>query len=100
MQSQCYKPAFETNNNLLVCAPTGAGKTNVALMTILREIGMNMKGGILEKADKFKMIYVAPMKALAQEVVKELTGDIHLTKVEINETHIINNTRKTGCNYT
>ena len=45
----CYKPTFETNNNLLVCAPTGAGKTNVALLTILREIGMNMKGGILEK---------------------------------------------------
>lgn len=27
------------SENLLVAAPTGAGKTNVALMTILREIG-------------------------------------------------------------
>ena len=48
------------------------------------------------------MIYVAPMKVLAQElskfckplgslgiVVKKLTGYMQLTKVEINETHII-----------
>jgi len=28
--------AFMTDENVLLCAPTGAGKTNVALLTILR----------------------------------------------------------------
>jgi replicative superfamily II helicase len=51
----------------------------------------------------FKMVYVAPMKALAQEVqstfqarlgplgiiVKELTGDMQLTKKELAETQLI-----------
>lgn len=48
MQSKCYEKAFNNNTNLLVCAPTGAGKTNVAIMTALREIGANMKNGVLE----------------------------------------------------
>ena len=47
MQSKCFEKAFESNVNLLVCAPTGAGKTNVAIMTILREIGANLKNGVL-----------------------------------------------------
>jgi len=35
IQSRVYKPAFAKNENLLICAPTGAGKTNIALLTIL-----------------------------------------------------------------
>ena len=27
--------------NMLVCAPTGAGKTNVAMLTMLHEIGLH-----------------------------------------------------------
>lgn len=52
---------------------------------------------------QFKIIYVAPMKALAAEVtdkfksklsylgirVKELTGDMPLTRSEVTRTHII-----------
>jgi hypothetical protein len=57
--------------------------------------------------DAFKVIYVAPMKALAAEItrkfgkrlawlgikVRELTGDMQLTKQEIAETH----TGEVGC---
>ena len=58
--------AYRSNRNLLICAPTGAGKTNVAMMTILRELKSNMDDmGIIDR-DAFKIIYVAPMKALAQ----------------------------------
>jgi antiviral helicase SLH1 len=53
--------------------------------------------------DTFKIIYVAPMKALAAEItrkfskrlawlgikVRELTGDMQLTRQEINETQVI-----------
>uniref|UniRef100_A0A3Q2YLC9 Uncharacterized protein n=1 Tax=Hippocampus comes TaxID=109280 RepID=A0A3Q2YLC9_HIPCM len=48
IQSKLFKTAMDTDENLLVCAPTGAGKTNVALMAILREIGkhINMDGTI------------------------------------------------------
>ena len=62
--SRVYQSAYHQNNNLLVCAPTGAGKTNVAMMCVLREIGQHIVDGVLRK-DQFKVVYVAPMKALA-----------------------------------
>eukprot|EP01125_Pyxidicula_operculata_P022548 TRINITY_DN928_c0_g1_i3.p1 TRINITY_DN928_c0_g1~~TRINITY_DN928_c0_g1_i3.p1 ORF type:complete len:2094 (-),score=618.62 TRINITY_DN928_c0_g1_i3:183-5534(-) len=102
LQSKVFDAAYHNNTNLLVCAPTGAGKTNVAMMTILRELGQHYRNGILY-TDEFKIIYVAPMKALAAEMtanfgsklaplgitVKELTGDMQLTKKEITETQVI-----------
>lgn len=102
MQSKCYEAAYKRNENLLICAPTGAGKTNVAMLSVLQEVGNHIHAGVLQK-DQFKIIYVAPMKALAQEVqgkfqrrlaplgitVKELTGDVQMTKREIQETQMI-----------
>ncbi|KAJ3020927.1 UNVERIFIED_CONTAM: activating signal cointegrator 1 complex subunit [Siphonaria sp. JEL0065] len=108
VQSIVYPVAFETNENMLVCAPTGAGKTDVAMLTILRCIGQHRKHGFIMK-NEFKIVYVAPMKALAAEVVskfskrlggseaegglglivKELTGDMQLTKAEIAATQMI-----------
>ena len=47
---------------MLVCAPTGAGKTNVAMLTMLHEIGLHRRDdGSIDTA-AFKIIYVAPMK--------------------------------------
>jgi replicative superfamily II helicase len=102
VQSIVYPIAFETNENMLVCAPTGAGKTDVAMLTVLRCISQYRSD---EKilVDDFKIVYVAPMKALAAEIVRkfsgrlsylgikvrELTGDMQLTKAEINETQMI-----------
>ncbi|KAH6915313.1 activating signal cointegrator 1 complex subunit 3, partial [Coprinopsis sp. MPI-PUGE-AT-0042] len=107
IQSIVYPIAYKTNENMLVCAPTGAGKTDVALLAILRVVdqyrnpGDNIKGSIRRK--EFKIIYVAPMKALASEItrkfskrlkwlniaVRELTGDMQMTKAEIAETQVI-----------
>ena len=39
IQSRIYPTAFNSNENLLVCAPTGAGKTNIAMIAVLREVG-------------------------------------------------------------
>ncbi|RDH38103.1 Sec63-domain-containing protein [Aspergillus welwitschiae] len=112
MQSLLYEVAYKTNENMLICAPTGAGKTDAAMLTILNAIGKNTVPNPIEEpqatefavqVEDFKIIYVAPMKALAAEVteklgkrlawlgikVRELTGDMQLTKREIVETQII-----------
>ncbi|KAH9061031.1 Sec63-domain-containing protein [Lactarius vividus] len=107
MQSIIYPTAYGSNENMLVCAPTGAGKTDVAMLTILRVLGQHRSHSNTLPAsirrDDFKIIYVAPMKALAAEIVRkfakrlqwlairvrELTGDMQLTKAEIAETQVI-----------
>ena len=56
---------------MLVCAPTGAGKTNIAMIAVLHEVSQhrNASSGVIDK-DNFKIVYVAPMKALAAEVTR------------------------------
>ncbi|KAI9348199.1 Sec63 Brl domain-containing protein [Obelidium mucronatum] len=93
VQSIVFPVAFETNENMLVCAPYWCR---------IEGHGFIMK-------NEFKIVYVAPMKALAAEVVakfskrlggseaegglgltvKELTGDMQLTKAEIAATQMI-----------
>ena len=101
IQSTVFETAYGTSENMLVCAPTGAGKTNVAMLCILQCIKQHIEAGII-KRDKFKIVYVAPMKALAAEMtagfgkrleplgitVRELTGDMSLTKTEIANTQV------------
>ncbi|KAI9462917.1 Sec63-domain-containing protein [Lactarius psammicola] len=104
VQSKLYPVAFGTDEPILLCAPTGAGKTNVAMLTILNELGKwrdEATGSF--NLDAFKIVYVAPMKALVQEMVGnftsrlspygikvgELTGDSQMTKQQIAETQII-----------
>ena len=50
----------------------GAGKTNIAMISVLREISQNMRYGVIQRAD-FKIVYVAPMKALAAEVTNNFS---------------------------
>ena len=102
IQSIVFESAYRTSENLLVCAPTGAGKTNVALLCMVQTIRQHMEKDIIKK-DTFKIVYVAPMKALAAEMtanfskklaplgitVKELTGDMQLTKSEIMQTQVL-----------
>jgi len=46
----------------------GAGKTNVALLTILREVGKHINPDGTINADEFKILYIAPMRSLVQEM--------------------------------
>ncbi|XP_011502445.1 PREDICTED: putative U5 small nuclear ribonucleoprotein 200 kDa helicase [Ceratosolen solmsi marchali] len=103
IQSRLQKCALEEDENLLLCAPTGAGKTNVALLCIMREIGKHVNPDGTINADDFKVIYVAPMRSLVQEMVgnfgkrltsynltvSELTGDHQLTREQIAATQVI-----------
>ncbi|KAH6769435.1 U5 small nuclear ribonucleoprotein helicase [Perilla frutescens var. frutescens] len=104
VQSKVYESALFSPENILLCAPTGAGKTNVAMLTILQQIGLNRNknDGSINHSN-YKIVYVAPMKALVAEVVgnlsnrleqygvkvKELSGDQSLTRQQIDETQII-----------
>ncbi|GAA5829196.1 hypothetical protein JCM11251_004156 [Rhodosporidiobolus azoricus] len=111
LQSIVFPVANKSNENMLVCAPTGAGKTDVALLTILRCLSSLTSTPLvspttppsLPPPSQYKIVYVAPLKALAAEVtlkfskrlawagvkVRELTGDMKLTKKEVDETGII-----------
>ncbi|KAK0637336.1 Sec63 Brl domain-containing protein [Bombardia bombarda] len=112
MQSLVYPVAYKTSENMLICAPTGAGKTDAAMLTILHTISQYLTPNPFEdheatefamRADDFKIVYVAPMKALAAEITekigkrlawlglrcREYTGDMHLTKAEIVQTQVI-----------
>ncbi|KAI1461942.1 Sec63-domain-containing protein [Annulohypoxylon moriforme] len=112
MQSLVYPVAYKSSENMLICAPTGAGKTDAAMLTILQTIGQYVTPNPIENTEAtdfgvdtqdFKIVYVAPMKALAAEITgklgkrlawlgiqcREYTGDMHLTKSEIVQTQII-----------
>ncbi|POR38815.1 Putative helicase mug81 [Tolypocladium paradoxum] len=112
MQSLVFPVGYKTKENMLICAPTGAGKTDAAMLTILHTVGQHVFPNPMEDTsatefavniDDFKIVYVAPMKALAAEVTEKLgkrlawlgikcreyTGDMQLTKSEIVQTQII-----------
>ncbi|VBB27123.1 unnamed protein product [Acanthocheilonema viteae] len=102
IQSLVFTQAYKSQENLLICAPTGAGKTNIALLAILNTVHVYMNNGMICKND-FKIVYIAPMKALATEMtinfakrlaplnlrVRELTGDTTLSRKEIAETQML-----------
>ena len=97
IQSLVYDCALKSAENMLICAPTGAGKTNIALLSILQQIGTYIVHGRVDTS-KFKIVYIAPMKALVTEivgsfskrldaygiVVREMTGDMQLTRAEVD----------------
>lgn len=108
MQSIVFERAYKSNNNMLVAAPTGAGKTNVAMMTVLNELRNWFVPGTTKPiadniSERFKIVYIAPMKSLATEQTenfnsrlkkigirtREYTGDMSLSEKEIAQTHII-----------
>jgi len=106
MQSATFDVAFHSRDNMMVCAPTGAGKTNVAMLTVVshfRDVGLIGYGEARSMETGKKAVYIAPMKALAQEVVekfssklkplrmivRELTGDMQLTRAEAESADVI-----------
>lgn len=113
IQSTVFKKAFNDDENLLICAPTGAGKTNIALLTILREVSKNLKELMREEESEkhsdfknikwnFKIVYLVPLKALANEIVdkfktslsflnihvSEFSADVNLSKDQIEDTNL------------
>ncbi|KAL0221208.1 hypothetical protein RCL1_001062 [Eukaryota sp. TZLM3-RCL] len=104
VQSSVKNTALFGTNNMLLCSPTGSGKTNVAVLAILGEVNRSrdVATGVIDHS-KVKVIYVAPMKSLVAEMVNsftvrfkelglsvgELTGDVTMTRFQLLKTNII-----------
>ena len=98
IQTRLQETALHSDENILLCAPTvslypsislllsnnlhivcvcvcvcvvsqGAGKTDVALLCILRELHKHMNSDDTVNLESFKVIYIAPMRSLVQEMV-------------------------------
>ena len=57
VQSKCFHTAFQTDDNLVLSAPTGSGKTLVMELAIARLLATGSN-------TDFKVVYMAPTKAL------------------------------------
>ncbi len=64
-------PAIISRKNVLVSSPTGSGKTLAAFLGIISELANKAKEGNLE--DKIYTIYVSPLRALNNDMKRNLT---------------------------
>lgn len=60
IQSKCFATAYKSNDNLVVSAPTGGGKTAILEMAICRLVSGY-------QTDQYKIVYMAPTKSLCSE---------------------------------
>ncbi|OKP11203.1 ATP-dependent DNA helicase MER3 [Penicillium subrubescens] len=93
IQSKCFHPVYKTNDNIVLAAPTGSGKTVVMELAICRLLNVL-------KDERFKVVYQAPTKSLCSERFRdwntkfaaldlkcaELTGDTDHTQLRSIQT--------------
>ena len=75
-------PAIMDRKNLLLCSPTGSGKTLTAFLTIIDKLVRLALDNKLEK--KVHCVYISPIKALANDIQRNLIGPL----TEISETYL------------
>ncbi|MDP2438172.1 MAG: DEAD/DEAH box helicase [archaeon] len=72
VQSACFHQAFESEENMLVVAPTGSGKTGIFELAIAKlfleaSAESGSSGSSAQQQRNKKALYMAPLKALIQE---------------------------------
>ena len=66
-------PHIRAGNHTLVCAPTGMGKTLAAYLAAIDELARQGKSLL----DQTYVLYVSPLRALSNDVQKNLQGPLH-----------------------
>ncbi len=86
-------PAIHKRQNILISSPTGSGKTLSAFLSIINELVFLAKNNMLE--DRVYAIYVSPLKALnndiernLQEPLKEISEKIKSKGINLQEIRI------------
>ena len=64
VQSKCFRAVYDTNDNVVVSAPTGSGKTAILELAIC-------KLALDRGQENFKIVYLAPTKALCSERARD-----------------------------
>ncbi len=67
-------PTIMDGGHLLLCSPTGSGKTLTAFLTIIDQLVRKALDGKLEK--RIHCVYISPIKALANDIQKNLIGPL------------------------
>src|ERR1700739_461573 len=63
-------PHILADTDTLICAPTGSGKTLAAFLACIDRLVRKAVAG--ELADKIEVLYVSPLKALGNDIQKNL----------------------------
>jgi len=63
-------PVIQNGGHLLLCSPTGSGKTLTAFLTIIDQLVRKALDGKLEK--RIYCVYISPIKALANDIQRNL----------------------------
>ena len=67
-------PAIKQGNHTLIAAPTGSGKTLAAFLAAIDDLARAALAGGL--ADETYILYVSPLKALSNDIQKNLQGPL------------------------
>ncbi|KAM0824259.1 hypothetical protein ACQ4PT_070323 [Festuca glaucescens] len=78
LQSECFPACFLSDVNMVVSAPTGSGKTALFELCILRLLSrfLTPEWRFSLVKGTLKTIYIAPMKALVQEKMRDWTAKL------------------------
>ena len=72
-QEQAW-PAIQSGRHVLVAAPTGSGKTFAAFLAAIDQLVREGVAGPL--ADETRVLYVSPLKALSNDIHRNLDGPL------------------------
>ena len=71
-------PSIMNKEHLLLCSPTGSGKTLTAFLSVIDQLVRLALDKKLEK--KVHAIYISPIKALANDIQRNLIGPLNEIK--------------------
>jgi ATP-dependent Lhr-like helicase len=71
-------PAIMDKEHLLLCSPTGSGKTLTAFLTVIDDLVRKALDNTL--GDHIHCVYISPIKALANDIERNLIGPLEEIK--------------------